>query len=104
MKGQQLTKLIIEHIVAHHDGWAANINVASKKGVPDILACIDGEFFAFEVKSKNDKEKPLQTEQLLAITLAKGCSGYVRSLEDVDHIIANRIRFVQINPVKRLKL
>ncbi len=104
MNGAQLTRKIMQHIKDVHGGFPVNVISAGVKGIPDLLVCINSEFYAFEVKGKNDQEKELQSAQLTRIAEAGGYGGYVRDLDDVDNIIANRIRFVQINPVKRLKL
>lgn len=54
---QKCTKYLKErgiyHVNVHGGGWGA-------KGVPDIIACIDGEFVAFELKVGKNKMKPDQ--------------------------------------------
>ena len=44
----------------------------TKAGVPDILACVDGQFFAIEDKAKNGKPTLLQIVTLKKIRLAFG--------------------------------
>lgn len=89
MKGSKLSALVIAHIEAVHAGYVINIIVASKSGNADLIACIKGKFFAFEIKGDGDTEKRLQDEQLTKVAKAGGYGGYVYSIADVDDIIAN---------------
>lgn len=92
MRGSKLSEAIIKHIETKHSGYVVNVVVASKSGTPDLLACIDGKFFAFEVKGKGDTKKELQSEKLNEIAKAGGYGGYVYSILDVDNIIKNLVR------------
>ncbi len=102
--GGRLTAKIMKHIREAHNGFPINIISASAKGMPDIVACIDGQLYAFEVKSENDREKALQSEQLARIAKAGGCGGYVYNTYDVDVIVAGRIKFVNEAKTNILKL
>lgn len=48
-----LKKRKIYHVNVHGGGWGA-------KGTPDILACINGDFVAFELKVGSNKMQPDQ--------------------------------------------
>lgn len=40
--------------------WTVKTIASNRAGVPDILACINGRFIAFEIKRKGEKATPLQ--------------------------------------------
>lgn len=56
-------------------------------GIPDIICCMDGRFFAFEVKNENGKATKLQEATLRKIRAAGGTAAVVRSVEEVEHVI-----------------
>ena len=70
---------------------------AGQSGWPDIIACIKGDFFGFEVKGDTDTEKALQEQKFLAIYQAGGYGGFVYSVEQVKNIIRYKLRTVKPN-------
>ena len=52
-------------------------------GIPDIIACIDGRFFGFEVKTETGKPTALQETTIRKINNAGGMALVVRSVADV---------------------
>ena len=44
----------------------------TKDGIPDLLCCINGQFFGIEVKASNGRPKPLQLYNLRKIHDAGG--------------------------------
>ena len=44
----------------------------SKSGIPDIIACINGQFVALEVKAENGKASELQKRNIRLINECKG--------------------------------
>ena len=45
-----------------------------RKGVPDLVCCIEGVFVAIEVKAKEGMEPtPIQEDELKLISKASGC-------------------------------
>jgi Holliday junction resolvase len=61
-------------------------------GVPDILACIDGRFFAFEVKTEEGKLTKLQEATIGKILAAGGKAFVVRSVGEVRAVLKIRAR------------
>jgi hypothetical protein len=104
MNGSKLTSILIKRIETAYKGYAVNTIIVNKAGTPDILACIDGKFFGFEVKGYRDKERPLQSHKLDMIGKAGGYSGYVRSVADMDYIIKNNIRYKKSNDTEKISL
>lgn len=59
------------------------------KGVPDLLGCVDGRFFALEVKRPvaSSKPSPMQIEVMKDITKSGGVSCVVRSEEEAVEVV-----------------
>ena len=56
-------------------------------GIPDIIACISGHFYGFEVKAEDGKPTELQEAVIRRINRAGGTAGVVRNVEDVKALI-----------------
>lgn len=59
----------------------------STAGIPDIICCYNGIFYAFEVKTATGKPTALQTKTIRRIKDAGGHVFIVRSVSDVKSII-----------------
>jgi Holliday junction resolvase len=60
---------------------------ASAAGVPDLLACINGAFYAFEIKNATGKVTELQQVKLEKIRKAGGKAYVIHSLEELKGYI-----------------
>lgn len=89
MIGAKLSAAVIAHIEKKYNGEVTNVVVSSKSGTSDLIACIEGRYFAFEIKGAGDTEKRLQDEKLKRVAKAGGYGGYVYSIADVDDIVKN---------------
>lgn len=58
-----------------------------RAGVPDIIGCVGGHFFAIEVKRPGGKPTPLQLTCMAAIKGAWGNVGVATCLEDAQSIV-----------------
>ena len=60
-------------------GWQVKYfaNRMTKKGIPDILACISGHFIAIEVKAQNGRSSELQVYQCNKIRMSGGLAHIV---------------------------
>ncbi len=56
-------------------------------GIPDIIACIEGKFYAFEVKTSSGKLTKLQEITIEKIQKAKGQAYKVTSVKEVADIV-----------------
>lgn len=63
-------------------------NPYTKKGVPDIIAIIDGRFVGFEVKTKTGRLSPEQKEFQKECKKNGGLYFVIRSVDDVLALIA----------------
>jgi len=57
-------------------------------GVPDILGCLKGRFFALEVKQPKAQLKKIQAYHLEKIREAGGVAGRVDSLKEVKALLS----------------
>jgi len=97
MKEQDYQRKIVKYL-EERGHYVVKVISASKKGVPDILACVNGHFLAIEVKTPTTmgNTSKLQEYNLKKIKEAKGESmvaydvGHVASmvtlLEEADAI------------------
>ena len=56
-------------------------------GIPDIIACIDGHFFGFEVKTDVGRSTKLQEAVIQKILAAGGTAVVVRSADEVRSVV-----------------
>lgn len=63
-----------------------------KQGIPDIVGCLNGDFFGIEVKNpgREDKATPLQLNALRKIRMAGGIAGIATSLDEALEILSER--------------
>jgi len=61
------------------------------KGIPDIIGCHKGQFFALEVKRPGGKTSPLQDYMIQKIEKANGVTAVVVSLDEVKNFMETLI-------------
>jgi hypothetical protein len=76
----QIRSVLKTFHIFHYKAWGGPM---SEKGIPDIIGCIDGKFFAIEVKTKVGKMSDYQEAFRRRITEAGGLHIIARSLDDV---------------------
>lgn len=86
MKEQQIQTAIIKHLQSR-GAWVCKIIKASKAGVPDVLACVDGRMVALEVKAPGGRVSELQEYNIEKIIGAGGLAGVVYSVADVEELL-----------------
>lgn len=67
--------------------WKEHGGMYGTAGIPDIIACIDGRFIAFEVKQPTGKLTKLQEITIQRIRKASGKAYKVTSVEEVIKIL-----------------
>ena len=67
--------------------WKEHGGMYGTAGIPDIIACVDGRFYAFEVKTATGTATPLQNATLRKITAAGGVAAIVRSVDEVRTLL-----------------
>ena len=88
MSEQKLQATIIKYLTAK-GAYVVKVISASKAGVPDIIFCIKGRFFAIEVKIGKNKPSALQEANIESIRNAEGTAVVVRSLDEVVELLRN---------------
>lgn len=64
-------------------------------GIPDLLGCVEGFFFALEVKRPNDtrsKTSEIQEETIADIRDAGGASTVIRSVDEAVDFVRTTLR------------
>lgn len=67
--------------------WKEHGGMYGTAGIPDVIACIGGRFFAFEVKTATGKTTALQESVLRKIQKCGGQAVVVRSVEEVKAVL-----------------
>ncbi len=67
--------------------WKVHGGMYGTAGIPDIIACIDGHFYGFEVKTESGKPTKLQEATIRKICTAGGTAVVVRSVAEVQEVI-----------------
>ena len=74
MAGEKRFEERVKRHIESHNGWQVKFfaNQMTKKGIPDILSCINGYFVAIEVKAENGRPSELQKHQIKKINSVGG--------------------------------
>ena len=67
--------------------WKEHGGMYGTAGIPDIIACVDGRFYGFEVKSETGKPTKLQEATIRKILAAGGTALVVRSVDEVKAVV-----------------
>ena len=89
MLERDIVAAILRHLkaVPRCFAWKTHGSAYGAAGLPDIIACIDGRFVAFEVKTPAGKASKLQEVTIRKISDAGGAAHIVRSAEAVKNIL-----------------
>ena len=90
MNETQFKQRVIDMIRTEYPGsWFKKISDRFQSGIPDILGCLNGFFFAIELKVPGKKADPLQAYELEKIQAAGGISAVCSSLDQVRNVLEN---------------
>ena len=89
MSERTLTRAILFWLNNQPDIWCMKTlgGPLQRHGVPDILGCANGHFFAMEVKDNGGTASAIQRIELERIAVAGGRACVVRSVEEVKGIV-----------------
>lgn len=89
MKEADIVKAIMKYLKAVPGCfcWKEHGGMYGTAGIPDIIACINGRFFGFEVKTESGKPTKLQELTIRKILAAGGTALVVRSVEEVKTVV-----------------
>lgn len=79
----------IQKYLRNHGAWVYKTHGSQfgRAGVPDLIVCMEGRFFAFEVKNENGRASDLQLREIRLIQNASGVAHVVRSVDEVRAIL-----------------
>ena len=89
MLEKDIVKSIMQYFktVPHCFCWKEHGGMYGTAGIPDIIACVDGRFYAFEVKTETGKATELQKATIRKIQRAGGMAVIVRSVSEVRAVL-----------------
>ena len=89
MLEKDIVKAIMKYLktVPHCFAWKEHGGMYGTAGIPDIIACVDGRFYGFEVKTETGKPTKLQEATIRKILKAGGVAVIVRSVDEVRAVI-----------------
>lgn len=68
--------------------WKTHGGMYGTAGIPDIIACIGGRFYAFEVKQPKGRLTDLQKVMIRKIRAAGGVAARVTSVDEVAAVLS----------------
>lgn len=94
MAEADIVKAILKYLktVPHCFAWKEHGGMYGTAGIPDIIACVDGRFYGFEVKTETGKPTKLQEATIRKILAAGGTALVVRSVAEVRSIIEGSVQ------------
>ena len=88
MSEQSKQSAILKHLRELPNSWWVKPTVTNMAGCPDIIGCLAGQFYAFEVKNKpTDKPSPIQVYQIDKLQKTGARVAVVRSWLDAKTFI-----------------
>lgn len=89
VKESRIVSQIVNWLEQQSHTWCFKVHGGAyqTKGVPDIVGCHKGQFFALEVKRPGGKTSKLQDWQMEQIIKAQGKTQVVTSLTEVKEFI-----------------
>ena len=92
MKESSIVKAILKYlnILPECFAWKEHGGMYGTAGIPDIIACIGGKFYGFEVKTERGKPTALQEAAMRKIQKAGGIAVVVKSVSDVKAVLNRR--------------
>ena len=89
MKEADIVRAILKYLktVPKCFSWKEHVGMYGTAGIPDIIACIGGKFYAFEVKSESGTTTALQDATIRKILACGGKAYIVRCVDEVRAIL-----------------
>ena len=89
MKEADIVRAILKQLktVPKCFSWIEHGGMYGTAGIPDIIACIGGKFYAFEVNTESGKTTALQDATIRKILACGGKAYVVRCVDEVRAIL-----------------
>jgi len=78
---------VIKVLEKEYNAFVVNVTASSRSGVMDLLACIKGQFYGFEIKWKTDQPSELQKDKINTLIDAGGKGYFIRSVEEIRQVL-----------------
>lgn len=93
MKEVDIVKAIMRYLktVPECFCWKEHGGMYGTAGIPDIIACIGGHFYGFEVKAEGGRPTKLQEATIRKILAAGGTALVVRSVDEVRAVVSGAL-------------
>ena len=72
--------------------WKEHGGMYGTAGIPDIIACIGGRFYAFEVKTPVGRTTKLQDATIRKILACGGTVSVVRTVDEVRAVVSGSLQ------------
>ena len=91
MLEKEIVSKIMKHLktVPNCFAWKEHGGMYGTSGIPDVIACINGSFYAFEVKTESGKTTALQDATIRKILSCGGHAYVVRSVDEVRAVLSD---------------
>lgn len=91
MKEADIVRAILKYLktVPNCFAWKEHGGMYGTAGIPDVIACISGRFYGFEVKTESGKPTGLQVATIRKIKEAGGIALIVRSVDEVKAVLTD---------------
>ncbi len=89
-----LQTVVLKMLKEKYNAYAINIIHGSTSGIPDIIACIEGRFYVFEIKYGKDVVSELQKQHINKIIESGGRAHIITSTNQLCNILDN-----DLNPI-----
>lgn len=83
----KLTADVQKYLKMQKDTWFYKASDRYTSGIPDIIACVNGQFVAIELKGDGYHPTAVQTMKIGKIVNSSGIAGVCYSLEDVKNLV-----------------
>ena len=89
MKESDIVRAILKYLknVPGCFAWKEHGGMYGTAGIPDIICCLRGRFYGFEVKKEDGEPTKLQEATIRKIQNAGGTALVVRSVDEVRAVI-----------------
>lgn len=91
MGPEKIFEYKVKDFILKQGGWLVKFfaNRMTKKGIPDVLACVNGYFLAVEIKAQNGKSSTLQIHNCKKIRASGGQAFilYPSGFDEFKHVV-----------------
>lgn len=73
------------------NAYVVNLVAGSKSGDTDLIACIEGLYYGFEIKWAKDTPSEIQKKKINKVIDAGGRAYFIRSEEQLRYILSHKL-------------